>query len=355
MRRVRPGFSLIWKMILMLALNCLVFRPVHAQWGIGVKVPHAKLHVHGGSVLSTIPTLPPESSPFYAPLFSDDDSVHHAFKWMHAKSAIRFLGKGKYSIGLDTLNAGMFSMASGFDSFAPGMGSSTFGLRASTPGIGAFASGFNVIAGQNFSFAQGFFTIADGPNTISMGTNLGNNYQKGSFIFGHAVATAENTADNQLKMLFDGGYELYSNATLTIGTILSPGNNAWTVISDVRKKENFLPVRGANFLKRISRMRITSWNYKDQDPKIFRHYGPMAQEFFKEFGADAHGTIGTDTTINQADLDGATLVAIQELIRVTDDLEKINADLDAEVARLRVRLSAINRQKIRFRRTFAKR
>lgn len=144
--------------------------------------------------------------------------------------------------------------------------------------------------------------------------------------------------------MFDGGYELYTNAALTIGMILSPGNNAWTVVSDVRKKENFLPIHGDRFLKSIATMRLTSWNYKDQDPKIFRHYGPMAQDFSKAFGADALGKIGTDATINQADLDGVTLVAIRELIKVTDELEKMNDDLAVEVAMLRTKLSAAEKR-----------
>ena len=336
----RPSFPLVWKTFLMLVIQCLLFNPAHAQLGIGIKIPQAKMHVHGGTVLSVTPKLPPETSPLYDPFFNDDDDVIHAFKWMHEKSAIRFLGKGFYSIGLDTLNAGRFSLVAGYDSYASGMGSSSFGLRNQSPGLGAFSSGRGVIAGSNISFAQGFFTASNGPNTISIGTNLNNNYHLGSFIFGHTSVSAQNTADNELMMLFDGGYEFYTNAALTIGMILSPGNNAWTVISDVRKKENFLPVQGGRFLKSISKMRLTSWNYKGQDPKTFRHYGPMAQDFYKAFGRDAYGTIGTDTTINQADLDGVIMIAIQELIKVTDALEKENDDLAGEIAMLRLKFAA---------------
>ncbi|WP_426292883.1 tail fiber domain-containing protein [Dyadobacter endophyticus] len=326
--------------ICLIALHCVFSGQAHAQWGIGIKIPGAKMHVHNGTILSVTPKFPPETSPFYAPLLNDDDEVIHAFKWIHAKSAIRFLGKGFYNIGLDTLNAGRFSSATGYDSYASGLGSSSFGLRARTTAFGSFAAGRALTAGGNLSFAQGDFTVADGPNTISMGTNLSNNYQSGSFIFGHANGSAQNTSDNQFKALFGGGYELYSNAALTIGMILSPGNNAWTVVSDVRKKENFLPVQGNRFLKSISKMPLTSWNYKGQTPNVSRHYGPMAQDFFKAFGTDAHGTIGTDTTINQADLDGVILVAIQELVKISDELEKENDDIATEVAMLRLKLSA---------------
>lgn len=338
--RVQRCHALFLKSLILFLFQCLLFGPACAQWSIGIAVPQAKMHVHGGTVLSITPKLPPESSPFYAPAFNDDDSVYHAFKWIQEKSAVRFLGKGVYSTGLDTLNAGRFSSAAGFDSYASGLGAASFGLRAKATGSGAFSSGLGVIAAENVTFAQGYYTIANGPNTISIGTNLNNNYQAGSFIFGHTTNSAQNSTDNEMKMLFDGGYELYSNAALTIGTILSPGNNAWTIISDARKKENFLPIRGDKFLTCISKMKLLSWNYKGQNPKAFRHYGPMAQDFFKAFGKDAYGVIGTDTTINQADLDGVTLVAIQELIRLTDEMEEMNDDLAAEVASLRAKLSA---------------
>jgi hypothetical protein len=341
----RPGFSLGWKAVLMLVIHCLFFNSAHAQLGIGIKIPESKMHVHGGTVLATTPKLPPETSPFYAPLFSDDDSVHHAFKWMHEKSAIRFLGKGFYSIGLDTLNAGRFSLAQGYDSYTSGMGSASFGLRSNTTGIGALASGRGTVAAGKVSFAQGFFTISNGPNAISMGTNLSNNYLAGSFIFGHTTGSSQNTGNDQFKALFEGGYEFYSNAALTIGMILSPGNNAWTVVSDARKKENFLLIHGGGFLKSISAMKLTSWNYKGQDPKVFRHYGPMAQDFNRAFGADAFGKIGTDSTINQADLDGVMLVAIRELIKETDELEKMNDDLAVELAILRTKLSVSKKRR----------
>ena len=63
---------------------------------------------------------------------------------------------------------------------------------------------------------------------------------------------------------------------------------------------------------------MTSWNYKDQEPETFRHYGPMAQEFFAAFGHDKYGIIGNDSTIAQSDLEGISVAAIQALIKRTD-------------------------------------
>ena len=86
-----------------------------------------------------------------------------------------------------------------------------------------------------------------------------------------------------------------------------------TVVSDRNKKENFLPVDGAEVLRKIRGFPLTSWNYIGHDPKEFRHYGPMAQDFYAAFGQDAVGAIGTPTTINSSDLSGILMSAVQGL------------------------------------------
>src|SRR6185295_5868729 len=112
------------------------------------------------------------------------------------------------------------------------------------------------------------------------------------------------------------------------------GANAWSTTSDIRLKENFETVNGEDFLKKIATMRLVSWNYKKQDPSKFRHYGPMAQEFHAAFGKDKYGTIGNDTTINQADFDGVNLIAIQALEKRTIVLNEENAKLKMQNAKL---------------------
>src|SRR5260370_5079076 len=78
-------------------------------------------------------------------------------------------------------------------------------------------------------------------------------------------------------------------------------------------------------------MSVTSWNYIGQDAKQFRHYGPMAQDFFAAFGHDAIGTIGTPTTITSGDLDGILMVAAHALERRTLEQQK---KIDALAGRL---------------------
>ncbi len=89
----------------------------------------------------------------------------------------------------------------------------------------------------------------------------------------------------------------------------------------------------------------------DRDPKPFRHYGPVAQEFFGAFGHDAIGTIGTATTINPGDMDGILMVAVQALEKRTVELgqekERLTQTVEAfkaENAELKACLEALERR-----------
>jgi hypothetical protein len=105
------------------------------------------------------------------------------------------------------------------------------------------------------------------------------------------------------------------------------GEVAFTASSDASKKENFQPVDGEEVLRKIRAFSLTSWNFIGHDPKQFRHYGPMAQDFFAAFGRDEIGMIGTPTTINSGDMAGILMIAVQAL-------EKQNVQLKARVETL---------------------
>lgn len=87
-------------------------------------------------------------------------------------------------------------------------------------------------------------------------------------------------------------------------------------------------------------MPLSSWNYKGQDAREFRHYGPMAQDFFAVFGHDKYGVSGNDTTINQADMEGVTFIAVQALEKRTADLQKENAELKSEIEKIKAEYAA---------------
>ena len=87
-------------------------------------------------------------------------------------------------------------------------------------------------------------------------------------------------------------------------------------------KEHFV-----NGEHRIRGFELSSWNFIGHDPKEFRHYGPMAQDFFAAFGHDGVGQIGTETTINSGDLAGILMIAVQALEKRTAELKQKEAQI----------------------------
>jgi len=147
-------------------------------------------------------------------------------------------------------------------------------------------------------------------------------------------------------MIFSGGYQLFTSQT-GAGVYMNPGDNSWSGSCDSTKKENKIPVDGEDFLHKISAFKLSTWNYKGQDPAKFRHYGPMAQDFHNAFGKDALGTIGCDTLINQQDFLGVSFIAIQALEKRTEKIEalqKQNVSLQQQLDALQQNNLALQEQ-----------
>jgi uncharacterized small protein (DUF1192 family) len=92
-------------------------------------------------------------------------------------------------------------------------------------------------------------------------------------------------------------------------------------------------VDGEEVLGKIRGFELSSWNFIGHDPKQFRHYGPMAQDFFAA-GHDGVGEIGSETTINSGDMAGLLMIAVQAL-------EKRTAELKQKEARIAVLQSEV--------------
>ncbi len=246
-----------------------------------------------------------------------------------------------YSFGTDWNDANV-----GYNSTAMGTNTTASGYSSTAMGNGTTASGI-------FSTAMGYITTASGSNSIAMGGDyvtasgdysfaagrfVSTNNQTGSFFFGDSdpynrgVRTV--SVPDQFAARFNGGYYfISSNAGADIGVRLVAGGNSWSTVSDLHRKENFLPVSGESVLNKIASMPLTTWNYKGQN-KTFRHYGPMAQDFFAAFGKDDLGIIGCDTLINQQDFLGINLIAIQALEKRTEQLQKENEALKERLDKL---------------------
>jgi len=237
--------------------------------------------------------------------------------------------------------AGFFNTAS-FNAF---FGDSA-GRQNSTGVANAF---FGPQAGYNGTLGTG---NTSGSNNVFLGNAAGRNNQTGSL----------NTAiGSQADFEGAGGVAL---SNLTNATAIGAGakvdashkvrigNNAVTVIevpvlpsmpSDRTRKENFMAVDGEEVLEKIRELTLNSWNFIGHDPKKFRHYGPVAQDFFAAFGHDGIGTIGTPTTINSGDMTGILMIAAQALERRTAELKEREAriaDLEARLERLEGRVAS---------------
>ena len=201
----------------------------------------------------------------------------------------------------------LFNNLTGSFNTASGAGA----LNNNTTGESNTASG----AGALFNNLTGTGNTAVGFNADVVRDNLTNATAIGAF--------AKVDASNKIRL---------GNSLVTV----IEGAVGFSVASDVTKKENFRPVNGEEVLTKIGKFNLPSWNYIGHDPQEFRHYGPMAQEFFAAFGHDEVGTSGTPTTINSGDMAGILMIAVQAL-------EKRSKELQAENNLLRTRLEALEK------------
>ncbi len=158
-----------------------------------------------------------------------------------------------------------------------------------------------------------------------------------------AIGTGASTTTDGLTNATAIGYLAGVNASnkIRLGnadiTVIE-GQVPYTYTSDRNEKEDFRAVDAAMVLTNLRGLSVTSWNYKGQDPKQFRHYGPVAQDFFAAFGHDAVGAIGTPTAITSGDLDGILMIATQALEKRTEELKGENAQLRAKLETLERRI-----------------
>lgn len=369
---------------------------IHAQYvGIGTTTPLAPLHVANGSVLFSCDTgnVPisgagtrlmwlPTKKAFRAGIVSSNewDDTNVGFYSFAAGYSNIASGSNSVALGKFSKASGMFSFTMGENcnatanysaamnqlTTASGFGATSMGSLTTASGTWSLATGqYNSATGYtsvamgyasgamaDYAIAMGQYVTANGPNSVALGTKVNINGHKGSFFFGDSDPFNQGTTplgfDNEFVCRFAGGYYFLTSGggnTGRTGMVANAGANSWSAISDKRLKENFRRVNGENFLHRISAIPLTTWNYKGQDPSTFRHYGPMAQDFYKAFGKDALGTIGCDTLINQQDFLGVSFIAIQALEKRTQKIElllKQNEFLQKEVVALETKLANNN-------------
>jgi hypothetical protein len=247
-------------------------------------------------------------------------------------------GYAATAFGQDNTAEGPGSVALGYLTTASGPRSIAIGHAAVASGINSTSIGFSTRSGGLSSLATGYNTDASGHYSTAMGSNAHTNDKEGAFVIGdksQGHGYVESSAHNKFTARFANGYLLYTSADMTDFVALGPGGNAWITSSDSTRKTNFETADGEQFLQKLHGMRLGSWNYKKQDARTMRHYGPMAQDFYSAYGRDGLGTIGNDTTLNAADVDGVAFILLKAL-------ELRTAELTNEIDLLKKQLATIS-------------
>jgi len=205
---------------------------------------------------------------------------------------------------LQNTTTGIFNTASGVSALL----SNTTGDRNTASGVSALSSnttGFsNTASGVDALFSN---TIGNDNTAIGRSADV----SRGDLTNATAIgAFAVVNASNKVRIGDTGVNRI-------------EGQVSFTSVSDRNQKENFKPVDGEEVLEKIREIPVQSWNYIGHDPKEFRHYGPVAQDFFAAFGHDDIGTVGTPTTINSGDMQGILMIAVQALEKRLTRLEQV--------------------------------
>ncbi len=279
-------------------------------------------------------------------------------------------GRGNVATGLaSTVGGGSNNIASGnlatisggggFPNIASGSASTIGGgSRNETSGTGSTVGGgtFNEASGLAATVSGGGTNMAEGDFSVVPGGNENHAAGENSFAAGHMATAAHDgsfvwadsspsdragprrfssTNDNQFSVRSAGGTRIFSDNAASVGVELMPGANAWSVLSDRNRKENVTPVKAKEILYRLSRIPITQWNLKSQDPSI-HHLGPMAQDFYAAFGLGE-----SDRSISTSDADGVAFISIQALHLITKEQEAHMVTLRQQYIELEERVATL--------------
>jgi hypothetical protein len=170
----------------------------------------------------------------------------------------------------------------------------------------------------------GFSNFVDGDYAFAAGRRA-RAVHDGAFVWADSQDTNfASTANNQVSFRCAGGVRFTSGGTAANQQVAwTPGSASWSFSSDRNLKEDIRPVDSEAVLEKLARVPISEWNYKGYPQ---RHIGPMAQDFHGAFPLNE-----STTTLNDADLHGVALAAIQGL---NQKLEEQRAELKVRNAEL---------------------
>jgi hypothetical protein len=227
-----------------------------------------------------------------------DDTNNGFFSWAGGNETVAS-GLSTFAMGDRTIASGTDAVVFGADSRAHGAASAALGYR-----VGAIGN-FSVALGRNAVTASG----CPATGTCDLSTIDTTSGFPGAFVWGDNSTsnTVAATANNQFTARASGGFRFFTNPGLTTGCSLPAGSGVFNCTSDRNAKHAFRRVDGQNVLKWLSKVPVTTWQYKSEAGNV-RHMGPMAQDFRRAFG------LGTDDKhIGSIDEDGVNMAAIKAL------------------------------------------
>jgi hypothetical protein len=191
------------------------------------------------------------------------------------------------------------------------------GYNTNNAYFGTIPGGYENVAAGNYSFAVG---------------NRAQALYSGDFVWADSQGTNfAATTNDQVSFRCQGGVRFTSGSGALNQTVAwTPGSGSWSFPSDRNLKDRFGSVDSASVLDRVSQLPIVEWSYRGYSQ---RHIGAMAQDFHALFPLNTD-----DKSLNDADLHGVELAAIQGLDR------KLEADArqkDVEIADLKARLEKL--------------
>ena len=347
-------------------VDSVITQDSNANIGIGTTAPAAKLDVVGGNL-----NLENSSATSGNILKSGVPFLHNYGRFNtflgFAAGNFTMTGFRNTASGNEALfsnTTGRFNTASGDSALffnttgSVNTASGQLALLNNTTGSDNTASGSAAL----FHNTTGFFNTASGTSALFNNTEGGFNTASGGALFLNTTGS-NNTAYGYVALLNNTTGS--ANTAVGVGADVSQGNlsNAtaigylalvdasnkirlgnsevtvvegppYSTVSDKTKKENFKAVDAQEVLRKIRGLTVTSWNYIGQEPQQFRHYGPVAQDFFAAFGDDGVGTIGSPTTITSTDINGVLMLAVQALGQENDAFKAENAELKARLEAL---------------------
>ncbi len=198
----------------------------------------------------------------------------------------------------------------------------TNGERAAVA-LAAFAGHFSANAGPGDMIVRaisGKVLLQSGGSSAAIVITTNNN-----------VGIGTGSPTNKLHVV--GGATFTSgNAGANQSVVWIPGSASWSFTSDRNTKERIEPVNPQSVLERLARLRIAEWSYIGYDQ---RHIGPMAQDFHAQFPLN-----GDDKSLNDADLHGVALAAIQGLNQKLEEKDAEIQQLEQRLDQLEQRLNA---------------